>query len=176
MANEKEQRTQPSEPRPASPEGTESLAQLREILVGATVRDLERRLVRAEAHMTARTQELEQESRRRMDVIESHMRKESDALTARLERELVQTSESIRAVMREHRESITAADQRASKLEESLVRAQRDLRDQLLQQAKKFLDDLQHLRRELTETLERELGPIESFGQGGHGEEERPTP
>lgn len=126
--------------------------------------------------MTARMHEIEQESRRRVEVIESHLRKESDALTARLERELVQTSEAIRAVTREQRESITAADQRASKLEESLVRAQRDLRDQLLQQAKKFLDELQYLRREVTETLERELGPIESFGQAGHGEEERPTP
>lgn len=168
----------PVEMRPSSPpEGAEGLAQLREILVGATVRDLERRVSRAEAHMAARAHELEQEIRRRMEVIESHLRKESDALAARLERELVQTGESIRAVTREHRESITAAEQRAGKIEESLARAQRDLRDQLLQQAKAFLDELQQFRREVTETLERELGPSESaLERTGYGEQERPTP
>jgi hypothetical protein len=167
---------QAMESRPPPAEVPDGLNQLREILIGAALRDLERRVARAEAHMAARAHELEQESRRRMEVIESHMRKESDALTARLERELVQTNEAIRAVTREHRESITAADQRAFKLEESLVRAQRELREQLLQQAKGFLDEIQQFRREVTETLERELGPAETFEQGGYGEVERPTP
>ncbi len=199
MATEKETRVQPTSPlgksqEPAGEErrapsrtmpearvlpleGPDALGQLREILVGATVRDLERRLARAEAHMSARSLELEEEGRRRMEVIESHLRKESDALTARLERELVQTNEAIRAVTREHRESIAAADQRASKVEESLVRAQREFREQLLQQAKGFLDELVRLRREVTDTLERELGLAEiAFEQGAYGEEGRPTP
>ncbi len=159
-------------PAPAN-EASDGLAQLREILVGATVRELEKRVARAEAHMAARAYELEQESRRRMEVLESHLRRESDALTARLERELGQIGEAIRSATREHRESIAAADQRASKLEESVVRAQRELREQLLQQAKQFLDELQQHRREVTETLESEFEPLET---GRHGEEERLTP
>jgi hypothetical protein len=162
---------------PPSVDPADGLAQLREILVGATVRDLERRLARAELHMSGRSNELEQESRRRMEVIETHLRKESEALTIRLERELVQINESIRAVTREHRESIAAVDQRAAKLEEAIAKAQRDVRDQLLQQAKRFLDELQQLRREVTETLERELGHVDvGFEQVGYAEEGRASP
>jgi hypothetical protein len=158
-------------------ESAEGLAQLREILVGANVRDLERRLARAESHMTARANELEQESRRRMEVIEAHLRKESDALTYRLEHELAQTGEAIRTVTREHRESLATVDQRVAKLEEAMVKAQRETRDQMLQQAKRFLDELQQLRREVMETLERELGHVDAdFEQGGYGEEERASP
>ncbi len=165
-----------SRPPPAI-EAADGLAQLREILVGATVRDLERRLARAESHMTGRANEIEQESRRRMEMIESHLRKESDALTTRLERELVQTNEAIRAVTREHRESITAIDQRSAKLEETIMKAQREVRDQLLQQAKRFLDELQQLRREVMETLERELGHADlGFEQGRYGEDEHASP
>jgi hypothetical protein len=162
---------------PQAGESAEGLAQLREILVGANVRELERRLARAESHMTARTNELEQESRRRMEVIEAHLRKESDALTTRLEHELSQTSGAIRTVTREQRESLAEVDQRVAKLEEAIVKAQRETRDQMLQQAKRFLDELQQLRREVMETLERELGHVDAdFGQGGYGEEERASP
>ncbi len=163
--------------RPPPHEAADALAQLREILVGGAVRDLEKRLARAEAHMATRAHDLEQESRRRLDMIETHLRKESDVLTAHLDGELAQTGEAIRAVMREHRESLTAADQRVSRLEESLLRAQREFRDQLLQQAKRFLDELVQLRREVMETLEREFGPAEEgFEKGAYGAEERPTP
>ena len=165
------------ESRPPPAEGPDAgLAQLREILVGANVRELERRLARAESHMMVRSNELEQESRRRMEVIEAHLRKESDALSSRLERELLQTSEAIRAVTREHRESVAAVEQRVAKLEEAIQRAQRESRDQMLQQAKRFLDELQQFRREVMETLERELGSDAGFEQGGYGEEERASP
>lgn len=177
LLDERKAANRPASERPPPHDASDALSQLREILVGGAVRELERRLARAEAHMAARAHELEQESRRRLDMIETHMRKESEALTSHLEGELVQTSEAIRAVMREHRESITAADQRVSRLEESLVRAQRELRDQLLQQAKRFLDELLQVRREVAETLEREFGAVEEgFEEGRHAEEERPAP
>ncbi|HVJ14348.1 MAG TPA: hypothetical protein VM686_02865 [Polyangiaceae bacterium] len=176
-----ERKAQPSRPigeaRSLSLEGPDALNQLREILVGAAIRDLERRVARAEAHMAARAHELEEESRRRMEVIESHMRKEGEALSARMERELTQTNESIRALTKEHRETIATAEQRVAKLDDSLVRAQRELRDQLLQQAKRFLDELTRLRHEVTETLERELGVADTaFEQGAYAEERHSAP
>jgi hypothetical protein len=162
---------------PPTAEVQDGLAQLREILLGGTVRDLERRVARAEAHMTSRANEIELESRRRMEMIESHLRKESDALTSRLERELVQTNEAVRSVTREHRESISAVDQRGAKLEDAIMRAQREVREQLLQQAKRFLDELQSLRREVIETLERELEHADvGFEQGRYAEDEHASP
>jgi hypothetical protein len=180
MSHEKQKRDElapsPGEKPPAEPpgrpanrasrrEGTsepsgivDSLAQLREILFGAAQRDLERRLERADVHLAARAHELEQESRRRTEVIEAHIRRETEALTASMERELAERSETLRAITREHRESLTALEQRVAKLEEQASRAQRELRQQLLEQAKGFLDEIQRLRHEFTDALERELG------------------
>jgi hypothetical protein len=153
----------------------DSLGQLREILFGAIHRDLERRLARADAHLVARAHELEQEGRRRTEVLEEHLQHETEALTGRLERELSDRAENTRSVAREHRESITALEQRVAKAEEAIVRAQRELRQQLLAQSKTFLDEVQHLRHEFQETLERELGLAESE-EAEYGEEERPAP
>src|SRR3974390_2556944 len=71
-----------------SKETTDGIGQVREILVGAIQRDLERRLSRLEAHVGARVVDLQQEVRRRIDVIEAHLRKEIEALSTRLESEV----------------------------------------------------------------------------------------
>jgi hypothetical protein len=149
------------------------LEQLREILFGAIQRDLERRVARADAHVTARANELEEETRRRSEMLEGHLRKETEALAVRLEREFVGTSDSIRAMGRDQRESITALEQRIVKLEESIGRSERELRHQILEQTKSFFDELHRLRSEFTEMIEREL----RLAEGTIGEyEERPAP
>jgi hypothetical protein len=133
-----------------STEAKDSIEQVREILVGSLQRDLERRLVRTEAHLSARSTEIQQETRRRTDVIEAHLRKELKVLSARLDGELAEFKDGLRAI-----------DQRVSRLEEALSRAQHELRGEILEQAKSFLDELQTTRTELTEALERELASFE---------------
>lgn len=50
-------------------------------------------------------------------------------------------------------------EQRINKLVEALAHAQRELRQQLLDQSKAFLDETQRTRDELFATVTRELGP-----------------
>lgn len=145
----------------ATHESSDSLEQLREILVGSVQRDLERRFTRGESNSAQRVAELQQEVRRRIDVIEAHMKREIDALTGRISGEVLETKEAFRALARENREATTALEQRVAKLEEALSRAQHDLRQQILSQAKSFIDELQELRGELKETLDRELGALD---------------
>jgi hypothetical protein len=107
------------------------------------------------------------------------MRRETEALTARLERDFAERSDLLRAITREHRESIAALEQRMARVEESVIRAQHQLSHQLLEQAKGFLDEIQRMRHEFSQTLERELGLNEgALGEevGGGAEEERPAP
>jgi hypothetical protein len=78
-------------------------------------------------------------------------------------------------VARENREAISALEKRVSKAEEAGVGAQRELRNQLLEQAKSFLDELQRLRKELLATVQEELGAPEFDLAEERGEtEERP--
>jgi hypothetical protein len=154
MANEESQ-----EPERAVAPSThvDELEQLREILFGVAQRDLEDRLSRADSRLTARIGELEREIRRRTDALEEHLRAETEALSKSFERELVETSDSLRAKTRDHRESITALEQRLAKVEESITRGNRELRHQLFEQTKSFIDEVQRLRRELADALEGEV-------------------
>jgi phage host-nuclease inhibitor protein Gam len=154
----------------------DAMDQIREIVVGAIQRELEKRISRAETHFAARTNEMQQDGRRRTEVIESHLQKESDALSARVEAEAVDTKEALRALGRDHREMTSALEQRVAKLEELMARQQQALRQQILEQAKTFLDQLQALRAELTETLERELATLDTELGGEEQPRDRRSP
>jgi hypothetical protein len=142
-------------------EQREGLEQIREILVGAVQHELERRLARTESHFTNRLNDLQQEARRRTEVIEAHLRKETEALSGRLDGELAELKEALRALARDHREAASALGQRVGKAEEALVRSQHELRQHILDQTKSFLDEVQQVRADLSDTLERELASLE---------------
>jgi hypothetical protein len=124
-------------------------------------RELERGLLRLDAHLATRARDLEEESRRRTEVLESHLKNETAAISARLDRESSEVGDTLRKIGREHREAIAGVEQKLAKLEESSARNDRELRHQLLEQAKSFLDEVQRLRKELFATLQQELGLAE---------------
>jgi len=142
-------------------EHRDGLEQIREILVGAIQHELERRLGRAETHLATRLNDLQQEARRRSEMIETHLRRETETLSKRLEGEIVDLKDALRALGRDQRETASAVEQRVAKAEEALVHAQHELRQQILDQTKSFLDEVQQVRADLAETLERELGSLE---------------
>lgn len=127
-------------PPPPEPAPTPGLERIRDILFGEILNDLDKRLARIDHNLTSRSTELAQDARRRTDVLEAHVRKELDAQTTKT----VQT------------------DQRIARLEEridaSLARIEREVRQQLLDQAKAFQDELARMRDELRFELVRELG------------------
>jgi len=157
---------------PRSALGPVGLDQIREILFGALFRELERKLVRADVHLGTRSVEIEQEARRRTEVLETHLRTEIGALAARVEHAFVDAADALRNVTRENRDAIGALEKRIAKAEEAGAGAQRDLRNQMLEQAKSFLDELQHLRKEMLATLQEELGVPESELAEERGEAE----
>ena len=164
-----------SEAQPASMKAEDAgLDQIREILFGPMVRELERGLLRLDAHLATRARDLEEESRRRTEVLESHLRNETTAISARLDRELSEIGEGLRKIGREQREAIAGVEHKLARLEESNARNDRELRQQLLEQAKSFLDEVQRLRKELFATLQQELGLLERDGAEDLHESPRP--
>jgi len=156
-----------TEAQPANrPEEAEhaGLEQVREILFGPMYRELERGLLRLDAHLATRARDLEEQSRRRTEVLELHLKNETAAISARLDRELSELGEGLRKLGREQREVIASVEQKLAKLEESGARNDRELRQQQLEQAKSFLDEVQRLRKDLFTTLQQELGLSEREG------------
>lgn len=136
---------------------TNSLEQVRDILCGAQLRELARRLSHTDAQLAVQAEELRSEARRRLDVLEAHLRKEIDALSATLEAQRAASACTLGNVARESREAIASFEQRIQRLEDLVTRTHRELRQQLLEQSKSFLDETRRTRDELSATLEREL-------------------
>ncbi|MCC6554481.1 MAG: hypothetical protein IT372_15995 [Polyangiaceae bacterium] len=149
---------------------TGNLEQVREILFGPQLRDLARRLARTDAHVAAQADEL----RRRLDVLEIHVRNESEALGARLEAQRAAEADALGSFARETRDSIRLLEPRVQRLEEVLARAQREFRQQLLEQAKAFIEEVGRARAELSATVEREIAVVE--GEAPAPEEQAGAP
>ncbi|UJR82720.1 Hypothetical protein I5071_47850 [Sandaracinus amylolyticus] len=153
----------------------EALEQLRDILFGGAQRELDRKLKRIDSHVSSKTHDVEDELKRRTDLLQGHFRRELDLLITRFDAETSEAREQIRALAREHREAMSSLDQRLAKMEEMQVRAHRELRDRILEQAKASLDEVRRVRDDVAATLDRELGPAdEAFDEGtGRGTEPR---
>ncbi|WP_437323826.1 hypothetical protein [Sorangium sp. So ce381] len=143
---------------------TNSLEQVRDILCGAQFRELARRLSHTDAQVAAQAEELRSEARRRLDVLEAHMRREIEALNASIEAQRVAADGALGSVARESREALELIVQRVQRLEELVARTQRELRQQLLDQSKAFLDETRRTRSELSAMLERELAAVWADG------------
>src|SRR5689334_14805861 len=69
-------------PVPAPGINANSLEQVREILFGPQHREFTRRLARTDVHLAAQVEELRNEARRRLDVLEAYARQGLEGLTA----------------------------------------------------------------------------------------------
>ncbi|WP_437596574.1 hypothetical protein [Sorangium sp. So ce590] len=139
---------------------TNSLEQVRDILCGAQLRELARRLSHTDAQVAAQAEELRIEARRRLDVLEAHVRREIEALSASTEAHRAASAGALGNVARDSREALELLDQRVQRLEDLVERTQRELRQQLLEQSKSFLDETRRTRSELSNLLERELAAM----------------
>jgi len=157
----------------AGPERAAGLERIREILLGDILVALERRLARLDGYIASRSNELQQDVRHRTDVLEAHVRREIEATSAREAHDTSELSGVIRAVRQEHRDAVAQLERRLEKIEarveESVARVERETREQLLAQAKSFIEELDRVRDQLRSALVLELGiadePAEEGGE-----------
>jgi hypothetical protein len=137
---------------------TNSLEQVREILVGAQHREFARRLARTDVRIAEQAEELRSETRRRLDALEGYVRKEFEAAATSLESQRTAQLEALNNVSREWRNALGLLEQRMKKLEERVAWIQSDVRQQILDQANSFIDEVRRTREALASVVERELG------------------
>jgi hypothetical protein len=161
-----------SETRHAADNGA-GLDRIRDILLGDILVEVERRLARLDSYIANRSTEVQHHVRQRTDVLEEHMRKELDAVAAREAHDVSEAQALIRSMRSENRDAVGQLEQRIAQLEDrleaSIARVERESREQLLAQAKSFLEELERVREQLRAALVRELGlEPEPFEEGQH--------
>lgn len=151
-----------AEPRvPAGDEaGAGNLDKVRDILFGSQMRDLDRRFAKVEERLSRETAEMREDLRRRMDALEQFVRAEIDTLVARLKSEHDDRTESVTGVSRDLQAASAAFDRKLGALDDSLARAQRELRQQMLDGHQRLSDDL---RDKVDGVLERLHGTADDL-------------
>lgn len=109
------------------------------------------------------------------------MKKELQAFGTRASQDTSHLNDAVRAARDAVRDGLARIEERLTRAEERLdgaiARVEREARDQLLSQAKTFIEEVERVRNELRAALMREIGiEPESFEDGGEHARTWPAP
>jgi hypothetical protein len=140
--------------------GANSLDKVRDILFGSQARDYEKRFARLEERLTKESSDLKNDVKRRFDMLESYIKRELETLGERLRGEQNERHDATTQLSGDVKQMSINFERRASQLDELLMRIQRELRDQMLEQSKDLSDDIRQKHESLLQSLERESQDI----------------
>ncbi|MFN0109358.1 MAG: hypothetical protein ACKVZH_10940 [Blastocatellia bacterium] len=142
----------------ASPDtlGVGNIEKIRDILFGAQMREYERRFGRLEERLLKEASDAREDARRRFDSLEAFIKQEIAALGDRLRGENQQRTQSTEDLTRELRDASRSLTNKINALDEHNSQVQRELRQQILDQAKNLADEIQLKHNDLTAALQRE--------------------
>jgi hypothetical protein len=135
--------------------GAASIEQVRDILFGAQMRDVEKRFSRLEERMTKEIISLRDETRKRFDSLENHLGKELESLADQLKAEKNKRTESVKDLTRNLQDTNKSVEKNISRLDDHLSKNARELRQQILDQHKSLADDIRQKHEETTHMLEQ---------------------
>ena len=119
---------------PASTDtGTASLDKVRDILFGGQMRDLDQRFARVEERLTRETASLAEDVRKRLAAVEQFAGTESEALAQRLKAEYEARTGATNELSRQLQATSGEFEKRTGLIDDQLARAQRELRQQILE-------------------------------------------
>ena len=133
---------------------------IREILFGGQMRDYDKRFNRLEERLLKESAELREDSRRRVEALETFVNKEFAALINRLQAEQQSRESSVQTMSRELNEAIKSLDAKLTQFYNQSTETQHDLRQQLLEQSKNLNEEIRRKHDDVSATLERELAEL----------------
>jgi DNA repair exonuclease SbcCD ATPase subunit len=145
-----------SKAQPADLAGAGSLEKIRDILFGAQARDFEKRFARLEERLSKESSDLREAVRRQFDSLENYIKQEFESLTERLKTEQTERVDAVQGLSQDMKGSAQAFERRVSQLDDQLARAQRDLRQQLLDQSKTLSEEIRQKHEEVSAALDRD--------------------
>lgn len=148
MATKK--RTAETEIAAQMPDGSGSVDQIRDILFGPQIREMEKSIARLEDRLAKEAADLRGDFKQRLEALESFAKEE-------IEDERKARGSSIEDLNRELASLSKDADKRLTKLDEQARTARKDLRKLILDQSKKLGDEIQTKHDSLSSTLDDEV-------------------
>lgn len=122
--------------------GAANLDKVRDILFGGQMRDLDRRFARVEERLVKETSALEEDVRKRLSTLEGFARSETEALAERIKGEYDARSEAHADLLRQMQERYAEFEKKTGLINDQLARAQRELRQQILETHQRLADEI----------------------------------
>jgi hypothetical protein len=137
-----------------------NIDKIREILFGVQMRDYEKRFSRLEERLLKESSDLRDDTRKRFEALESFVKSEFEALSERLVAEQRNRDESVQNLSRELQDTGRRLEGKLGQLDEQTSRAQRELRQQILDQSKNLSDEIRQKADELSALLDRQVSEL----------------
>jgi phage host-nuclease inhibitor protein Gam len=139
-----------------------NLEKIRDILFGAQVQDFDKRFQRLEDRLLKETSDARAETKKRFDALEAFLKKEVDSLSERIKTEQAERTESGKEISKELREAARGLEKKLAQLDDVTSKAQRELRQQILDQSKALTEEIRTRIRETATALTREIRDLRS--------------
>ena len=137
-----------------------NIDKIREILFGVQMRDYEKRFSRLEERLLKESSDLRDDTRKRFDALESFVKTEFETLSERLLAEQRNRDESDQNLSRELQDTGKSLERKLAQFDEQTTRAQRELRQQILDQSKNLSDEIRQKADELSALLDRQVAEL----------------
>lgn len=139
-----------------------NIDKVRDILFGGQMRDYDRRFQRLEERLVREIGELKDDVRHRLAAVEQFMKQEAASLADRITTEHDERTTATKDLSREARESALAFEKKTGQLDDQIGRAQRELRQQILELQQRMSDDLRARIDDVLARLTREATELRS--------------
>ena len=136
---------------------TGNVDKIRDIIFGNQMRDYDKRFAHLEERILHEIKDLRDETKNRLDTMESYIQKEIDSLSNRLNTEQKLRTESFEKVTHEFKVEAKTISESIERLEGQQGQDSRDLRQQLLEQSKNFSNEISKKHEESSAALDRSV-------------------
>lgn len=137
-----------------------SVEKIRDILFGSQIKNYETRFARLEDTLIRETADLKETMKRRFESVEGFFKRETEAVTGRLKAEREERGESLKNMARELKGTHEALSKKISELDNSTAEAQSGLRQELMSESRKLLEEIRQKHDSLASLLERRVDEL----------------
>jgi len=161
-------KTKPHAPQPVMPTNTansviENVAsggnvdQIRDILFGSQMKDYDRKFSRLEERILKEVSRLKEDSNKRLDSLESFINREIESLSDKLNSEKINRDDSLKELASELNNTAKALEKKLSMMENSTDKEVRNLRQSIMDQSKRLLNEISHKHDEGMSIFDRSV-------------------
>ena len=136
-------------------QGAANVDKIRDILFGSQIKNYEARFARLEDTLARETTELKDTMRRRFESVEGFFRKEAEALAGRLKAEKEERNEGLKTIARDLKSASDLLGKKILELDNKSAEEQSSLRQELMQESRKLLEEIRLKSDSLSALVER---------------------